>query len=221
MYAFLHGVPGRLYRGLWLEPRRNLYCLFGVTTGQWGNITARWCPGGSAWTAAAGANRWRSPGAWPACQRVCSCPLAGDPTLRRCHDAGGELPRARRLRSLAVATLRTQPGNGRGDRAVGQRLRARIFVAAVTGANRGAWLARRLSDAGRTNGGGRSAARCSISGHGTGTCGRRPGRAGELDAPARDAHASFLVIVFGLCVYRVGQLPGGTAPTRLCGHGGL
>src|SRR5215468_11839930 len=50
MHAVLHGVPGRLYRGVWLEPRRKFHCLFGVATDRRGNIATRGCTGGSTWT---------------------------------------------------------------------------------------------------------------------------------------------------------------------------
>src|SRR5215831_6012962 len=142
VHAVLHSVPGRLHRGVWLEPRRKLHCLFGVSTDRWGDVATRGYPGGSTWTSAAGPDRRRPPGAWPAWQLVCSCPLGAHPALRCHHDARGELPRTGCVRPTALATLRTEPGDGSSDRAVGQWLRARIFRTGVAVADHRPWLAR-------------------------------------------------------------------------------
>ena len=105
------------------------------------------------------------------------------------------------VRSGAVAAVRAQPRHGGGDRAVGQRLRARVLRAGVATADRRAGLARRLSGAGRVHGGGVPAAGVAVPAHRHGPCGelggaRSAGDGWTLRQAMRTPHFWLLSLVY-------------------------
>src|ERR1700720_3504596 len=142
LHAVLHRVPGRLHRRIPLEPRRKLARLFGVAVHHRHDLTAGRRAGGSPRAGAAGADRRRRSRARPVCQLLRRCALATRHPLRRADDAGGELPRPRRVRAAALAPVRAQPRHGGGDRAVGEWVCPRVLGALGAGADHGARLGR-------------------------------------------------------------------------------
>src|SRR5215471_4521144 len=94
LHALLHCVPGRLHRGVRLEPWRELNRLLGVAADQRRDLAVGWRPGGSAGTTPACADRGFPPGGRTARQLLRKHAVASDPALRRGDDTGCELPRA-------------------------------------------------------------------------------------------------------------------------------
>jgi len=210
-----------------VEPRRDLDRLFGLAARRGRELTAGRRFGRSPRSAPAVAARRRPAPSRAARQRLCLGTLADHPALRDHHDDRRELPRACRVRAVAVALFRAAARYGGLDSAIRQRLWPRRLGAARPISDFDSRLACHLSGAGRLHCRRRAAARRDIS-----PCQPLPGLGrtrsiliggsrgaddvGELDLGRSDAHAAFLAALCGLFVHRVGKFSGLAAPACLC-----
>src|SRR5215831_8429870 len=216
--ALVRGLPRGVSRGIPLEPRRDVPGLLGLGVRQRGKCPVRRSPGGSPRPSAARPARGRGAGARAPRKRVRTRALAAHRALRRPHDGGRQLPRARGVRADALAPLREQSRHGDLDRPVGQRLRARRVGAGRPAPDLDDRLAARVCRAGGADGGARLAARRTVSARREAGAGRVAGPifgarrrdrgssgATRLDARRGDGYPAFLAPVHGLPLTGLGS----------------